>query len=58
MRRIDSRIKIGTKCQITAFPAVWFEVNEIEAGKWVKFKDLCGSFQNGHILKFTNKVSK
>jgi len=34
----------------------WYKVKEIhETRKWIKVDGLVGSFQRGHIKKFTNK---
>ncbi len=37
----------------------WYKVSEIHDTRfWIKVKGLAGSFQRGHIKKFTNKVEQ
>jgi len=44
-----TRVKVGHLSK-------WFKVIEIhETRNWIKVNGLCGSFQRGHIVKFTNK---
>lgn len=54
MRKLDKRIKLGTHVQLDG-SGWWYEVTEICHEVWIKVNGLMGSFQAGHIIKFTNK---
>lgn len=55
MKKFNKNIKIGTKVKIAGFEE-WFSVKEIhETRFWIKLNGVHGSFQHGHILKYTNK---
>lgn len=53
MKKIDSRVKIGTKVKINGN---WYIVNAINNTRVnLQVKGLGGSFQWGHVESFTNK---
>lgn len=55
MKKINKRIIVGTKVKLEGSD-LWHIVKEIhQTGKLIKVYGLMGSFQSGHILKFTNK---
>jgi hypothetical protein len=55
MRKIDSRVKAGTRVRLHG-NATWYTVESVcETRKWLKVVELAGSFQNGHIDAFSNK---
>lgn len=54
MKKFDIRVKPGTKVLIEGFG--WCVVESLHpTRKWVKLEGFAGSFQRGHVLKFTNK---
>jgi len=58
MYTFDSRFKIGTKVRLV-IDGPWYTVKEIHpTRKWIKLNEVEGSFQVGHISKFTNKELK
>jgi hypothetical protein len=53
MKKIDGRVKIGTKVKINE---KWYDVRAINDTRInLKVEGLAGSFQQGHIETFTNK---
>ena len=55
MKRFESPIVEGTKVQVVGRTG-WYSIYEIENDrKLVKISGLAGSFQSGHILKYSNK---
>jgi len=63
MKKFDKRFKIGTRVKLVASHPIgwcddWRKIQTIhETRKWVTLEGLGGSFQRGHILRFTNKAS-
>jgi len=54
MKKISKKIKVGTKVFVNN---VWCEVTEINDTRVVfKTNHWAGSFQAGHIQKFSNKA--
>lgn len=54
LEKFDRRVVPGTKVLIDYWG--WRVVKEIhETRKWIEIDGLVGSFQRGHVLKFTNK---
>ena len=54
MKRFDKRVVIGTKVLLEGID--WRVVKKVhDTRKWVEIEGLVGSFQRGHVLKFTNK---
>ena len=57
MKKINSKIKSGTKVLIEGIG--WCVVNSVhESRNTISVKNYVGSFQSGHINKFTNVRSK
>lgn len=55
-RKFDSRVKPGTKVFLENWG--WRTVKAIHrTRKWIQIDGLVGSFQRGHIEKFTNRKS-
>ena len=58
MKRFESPIVEGTKVQIAGRTG-WYSIYEFENDrKLVKISGLAGSFQRGHILKYSNRCIK
>jgi len=56
MKRFESPIVEGTKVQVVGRTG-WYSIYEFENDrKLVKISGLAGSFQRGHILKYSNRV--
>lgn len=54
MKKFNKLFKVGTKVLLEN--GEWDTVTEIHYTRhWVKLKKFSGSFQRGHILKFSNK---
>lgn len=54
MKKFEKNIKIGTK--VFLYPDVCDYVKSFEHGRqWVTLENHAGSFQRGHIIKYTNK---
>ena len=57
MKKIDGRIKIGTRVKIKGLER-WQTVVSIDATKlWIKLEEYVGLFQRGHIETFANKYN-
>lgn len=55
MKQFEKTIAVGTKVLLVC--GNWATVKEIhDTGKWIKVKEFEGSFQRGHVLKYTNKA--
>lgn len=53
MKKFDNRVKVGTWVMVNS---KWYIVKEIHATRqWIKVEGLVGSFQTGHVEKFSNK---
>ena len=56
MKRFNKQFKVGT--MVLLENGEWDKVKEIHpTRKWVKLEKIAGSFQRGHIKRFTNKSS-
>ena len=56
MKKFNKNYRVGTKVLLKGFYHKYFEVTEIhETRNWIKLKGLQGSFQTGHIAKYTNQ---
>lgn len=54
MKEFDKRVVVGTKVLIEWHG--WHVVKSIHpTRKWIQVEGFNGSFQRGHVLKFTNK---
>ncbi len=57
MRQLESKIKIGTRVLLDNNQ--WATVKNIYGGykdrNWIKVREFEGSFQRGHIIKYSNK---
>lgn len=54
LEKFDRRVVPGTKVLTENWG--WRIVKEIhDTRKWIQIEGLVGSFQRGHVLKFTNK---
>ena len=55
MKKFNKLFKVGTKVIISG---EWYSVTEVhETRNWIKVDGLDGSFQRGHVAKFSNKDS-
>lgn len=55
MKQFENSIAVGTKVLLNIDNGSWATVKEIhKTRKWIKVKEWEGSFQRGHILKYTN----
>jgi len=56
MKKFDKRVVVGTKVLIEWHGGYkWHVVKSIHpTRKWIQAEGLVGSFQRGHVLKFTN----
>jgi hypothetical protein len=55
MKKFNSLFKKGTKVQLFGRKE-WCTVKSVHSTrKWIELEELVGSFQRGHIEKFTNK---
>jgi hypothetical protein len=56
MQRFNSLFKIGTKVKIDSLGDIWHKIKCIhETRKWIEVEGWVGSWQRGHVIKFTNK---
>lgn len=54
MNKFDKRVVVGTKVLIEWHG--WHTVKSIHpTRKWIQVEGFNGSFQRGHVLKFTNR---
>ena len=54
MKKFDKRVVPGTKVLLEWHG--WHVVTSVHSTrKWIQVRDFVGSFQRGHVLKFTNK---
>ena len=54
MKLFSKSFKIGTKVRILG---QWYSVIEISEGRrWIKVNGIAGSFQRGHIEKYSNST--
>ena len=54
LERFDKRVRPGTRVLTENWG--WRVVKTVhETRKWIQIDGLVGSFQRGHVLKFTNK---
>ncbi len=55
MKKFDKRVVPGTKVLLNDWHG-WHTVKSIHpTRKWIQVDDFVGSFQRGHVLKFSNK---
>lgn len=58
MKKFDKRVVVGTKVMIEWHGEWhgWHVVKSIHpTRKWIQVEGFVGSFQRGHVLKFTNR---
>jgi len=56
MKKFNKQFKVGTKVILDHDSKNFAEIKEIhETRNWIKVKEWEGSFQRGHVVKFTNK---
>ncbi len=54
MKKFDKRVVVGTKVLLEYHG--WRVVTSVHpTRKWIQVDDFVGSFQRGHVLKFSNK---
>lgn len=54
MKKFDKRVVPGTKVLLEHHG--WHTVTSIHPTRhWIRVSEFVGSFQRGHVLKFTNK---
>ena len=54
MRKFDKRVVPGTRVLLEWHG--WHTVTSVHpTRKWIQVDDFVGSFQRGHVLKFSNK---
>lgn len=56
MKKFNAKFKIGTKVWIAGFPETQIVESFSNDRKLVTLKNVTGSFQRAHILKFSNKA--
>lgn len=56
MKKFDSRVRPGTKVQLTGYRVGWLTVTSVHpTRKWIQVDGYLGSFQREDVLKFSNK---
>lgn len=56
MKKFDKRVIVGTKVLLEWHG--WHTVTSVHpTRKWIQVDDFVGSFQRGHVVKFTNRYS-
>ena len=56
MKKFNAKFKIGTKVWIAGFSEAQIVESFSNDRKLVTLKNVTGSFQRAHILKFSNKL--